>query len=488
MLYQQPRDGSLAREPVATLVSPAMIFTPQGLMLGAGTILVPAEGFRKLKSLKGHEQEVLALLSAAYGTAVAPHILDNVERAAKSWSEGDDFTAHIHLAHTGLHQLADFANAAHRLRMAKGALDHGASPRAVFEALRLDARYIDTLEKRYNPAQPRVPVGHPDGGQWTSGDSADSEEAGENASIGEKPKGQETQGSSVFARMPLPAAAPATSFFSSLDAAQALELGFFAARMLTIAGGAAAVFGLLFVPSPDNVHVEDDVEGIPGLRYSWNRDEATVYLKYDRSGGAQRTVALRINDKDEVLDEKGRVVGKVIGRNKIAIDTVAVLPDLVKQDEPRLCPEPEEDKSGSDQGKEYEENFARQYEDFVKRLINPPPEPPTPSGYVYYLPRPKGNPVSFDDCERKTGRIMFEIKGENNAKMLNSGYEVIETNSTAKILKQSARQLEASGGRALVYVFAEEEAALKAWELFNTKDKGREKITVVHIPWARKNP
>src|SRR6185503_9652309 len=158
-----PRDGSLARERAA-FASPAMIFTPQGLMLGAGTILVPAEGARKLKSLKGREQEVLVLLSAAYGTAVDPHVLNNVERAAKSWGEGDDFTAHIHLAHTGLHALDDFANAAHPLRMAEGALDHGASPRAVFEALRLNTGYIDTLEKLYNPAQPRVPAGHPDGG------------------------------------------------------------------------------------------------------------------------------------------------------------------------------------------------------------------------------------------------------------------------------------------------------------------------------------
>lgn len=54
--------------------------------------------------------------------------------------------------------------------MACGALDHGASPRAVFEALHLDVHYIDSLEKLYNPAQPRVPAGHPDGGQWTSGD------------------------------------------------------------------------------------------------------------------------------------------------------------------------------------------------------------------------------------------------------------------------------------------------------------------------------
>jgi hypothetical protein len=108
-----------------------MIYTPQGLMLGAGTILVPAERARKLKSLQGREQQVLALLSAAYDRAVAPSVLSNIEYAAKAWGEGDDFVAHIHLAHTGLHPLDDFARAAHRLRMAKGALDHGASPRAV---------------------------------------------------------------------------------------------------------------------------------------------------------------------------------------------------------------------------------------------------------------------------------------------------------------------------------------------------------------------
>jgi hypothetical protein len=165
-----------------------------------------------------------------------------------------------------------------------------------------------------------------------------------------------------------------------------------------------------------------------------------------------------------------------------------ILPDLVKQDEPRLCPKPEEDRPGSDQGKRDDKNLARQYEDFVKLLINPPPDGPTPRGFVYYLPRPNGNRVTFDDCERKTGSIMFEIKGENNAKMLNSRYEIIERNSTDKLLKRSASQLEASGGRAIVYVFAEEEAALKAQKLFDRTDEGREKIIILYIPWKRKNP
>jgi hypothetical protein len=169
VLHEQPRDGAFARQGV-TFASPSMIFTPQGLMLGAGTILVPADGPRKLSSLKGREREVLALLAAAYGTPIAASVLDGIARAAKCWSEGDDFTAHIHLAHTGLRALDDLPSAAYRLRMAKGVLDHGGSPRSVFEALRLDPRYVDALEKRYNPAQPRVPAGNPDGGEWTSGD------------------------------------------------------------------------------------------------------------------------------------------------------------------------------------------------------------------------------------------------------------------------------------------------------------------------------
>lgn len=446
MLYEQPRARSAARERAA-FASPAMIFTPQGLMLGAGTILVSAEGVRRLESLKGRERQVLALLSAAYGRAVAPSVLGNIERAAKSWSEGDDLVAHIHLAHAGLHTLDDFSRAAHRLRMAKGALDHGALPRAVFEALRLDACYIDTLEKLYNPDQPRVPAGSGrTSGQWTR----------------------------------------FLSWMAGLDAAAVAELGLFAARVATPVGGATAAFGLLFIPSPNNVHVEGEVPEIPRLRYSWNRDEASLLLTYDRPGAARRTVALRINE-DDVVDEQGRVVGKVIGDNRITIDAWAVLPDLVKRDEPRLCPAYELDRPGSDRGKKYEEDRARQYEDFVKLLINPPPEGPTPSGYVYYLSNPEqnGDPVSYDDCKWKTG-FMFEIKGETNAKLLIESFSKL--NRKKQILDQSARQLAASGGRPIVWVFAEKEAAQIVRDLFDEAGDGRETITVIYIPWTRRSP
>jgi hypothetical protein len=163
-----------------------------------------------------------------------------------------------------------------------------------------------------------------------------------------------------------------------LDAAQLFELGLYAARIALPLSGAAAVFGLLFIPSPNNVHVEGEVPEIPGLRYFWNRDEARLFLKYDRPGEVQRTVAIQL-DGDKLRDQRGEVVGHIIGGNRVAIDTIAILPDLVKQDEPRLCPAHAPDVAGSDQGKPYEENRSRQYEDFVKLLINPPPDVPTPS-------------------------------------------------------------------------------------------------------------
>jgi hypothetical protein len=167
-----------------------------------------------------------------------------------------------------------------------------------------------------------------------------------------------------------------------------------------------------------------------------------------------------------------------------------VLPHLVRQDEPRLCPAYEPDRPGSDRGKKYEEDRARQYEDFVKRLINPPPEGPTPSGCVYYLPNPEenGKPVSYDDCEWKTGSMMFEIEGETNTKLLTSRYDGLTVSATGKILKQSERQIAASGGRPIVWVFAEKEAAQFVLDLFDKVGRGRQFITVVHIPWTRTNP
>lgn len=79
MPHEHLRDEWSARERPAT-INPTMFFAPEGLVLGAGTILLHADGPRRLQSLRGQEARVLALLAAAYGRAVAPAVLGNIER------------------------------------------------------------------------------------------------------------------------------------------------------------------------------------------------------------------------------------------------------------------------------------------------------------------------------------------------------------------------------------------------------------------------
>ena len=322
----------------------------EGLVLGAGTVLVPTGSLRRLQSLEGQEARVLALLSAAYGRAVAPSVLGNIRRAAKAWGEGDDCLAYIHLAHARLPTLQDPYDAARRLFIVDCFLKAGASPRAVFEALRVTTAYIDAVEKFFNPDQPRVPAGSGrTSGEWTD----KSEEAGGDDAARAGTAGQAAQGSSVLGRAPLPLA----GFLGELNAVQAAELGAYALRVLSPAGAAAALFGLLFIPSPNNLRVEGEVPEIPGLRYSWNRDELALHLTYDHAG-AQRTFAAYL-DGDVFRDEDGRVIGRVIGDNNVAVDLFAVLPDLVKKkDEPRMCPAPEPDVPGSDRGLQYGEDTS----------------------------------------------------------------------------------------------------------------------------------
>jgi hypothetical protein len=479
VLYEQARDESHVRECAGPIYS-TMTFVAEGLVLGAGTVIVPTEGSRRLESLRGQEARILALLSAFYDGPTAPSALGNIERAAKAWREGDICLAYIHLAHAVVSRPRELRSGAYRLEMAQCALKCGSSPRAVFKALHLDARYIAAIEKAYNPDEPRVPAGSGStSGEWTSGDVTT---GGADAAT-DGTSGDRKQGSSFVARMAL----PASSVLGDLGAGQVAELGAYASRLLSLGpiGAAVAAFGLLFIPSPNDIHVEGEVPEIPGLRYSWNRDETWLSLTYDRGDEAQRTFALQV-DGDFIRDDDGKVVGHVIGGNRIALDTFALLPDLVKEDEPRLCPAPAPDAAGSDQGRPYEENRARQYEDFVKLLINLPPTGPTPSGFVYYLPNPQdGDPTSYDDCKWSNG-ILFEIKGERYAELLKS--PLIVESIAEGFIKQSGRQIAASQGRPIVWIFAEPEAAEFARRLFDSTDEGRERITVVYVPWTRKIP
>jgi hypothetical protein len=79
VLDHQYRGGLRAFERCAP-ISSALRFAPEGLVLDAGTVLLRADGPRRLQSPKGCEARLLALLSAAYGRSVDPTVLGNIER------------------------------------------------------------------------------------------------------------------------------------------------------------------------------------------------------------------------------------------------------------------------------------------------------------------------------------------------------------------------------------------------------------------------
>jgi len=132
VLNQQLRGGSRAPAPIEP-ISTVFRIAAEGLVLGAGTVLLPAEGPRQVRTTKGSEAPVLALLSAAYGRAIDPAVLGNIERAAKAWNTGDDCLAYIHLAHARLGELQYPHDAAQRLVIVDAFLKAGCSPQTVFK-------------------------------------------------------------------------------------------------------------------------------------------------------------------------------------------------------------------------------------------------------------------------------------------------------------------------------------------------------------------
>jgi hypothetical protein len=260
---------------------------------------------------------------------------------------------------------------------------------------------------------------------------------------------------------------PAAGFLGELGAAQVAELGAFASRLLGPVGTAVAAFGLLFVPSPNNVRVEGDVPEVPGLRYSWNRDETLLHLTYEDPDGGQHTFSAQL-DGDVFRDAQGRVIGRVLSGSNVAIDAAAVSSDLVDEDEPRLCPDPVKDRRTNDKG--------LAYENYIKSIVNP--DNPTPPYMGYRLPN-AANAFTFDDCEHSTV-TMVEIK-YGYAKFLESswGRGLVER----MFLKQALDQIQAAGTRSVRWYFSQEQVANYAGKIFRNADEGRENIEIIFEPW-----
>ncbi|HZK88587.1 MAG TPA: hypothetical protein VFC56_00415 [Stellaceae bacterium] len=121
-------------------IDPTMSLRVDGLVLGAGTVLVKQQNGRygELRLvIDGDEERLLALLAVAYGRDVSPTVLGNIRRAARDWNRGEKCLASIQLAHSRLPPLPAGEAAPFRLFAADLLLDEGMNPRELLAIIYL---------------------------------------------------------------------------------------------------------------------------------------------------------------------------------------------------------------------------------------------------------------------------------------------------------------------------------------------------------------
>ena len=195
---------------------------------------------------------------------------------------------------------------------------------------------------------------------------------------------------------------------------------------------------------------------------------------------AGKVLSQRMSTATRYATTRGGSSAGVLPDGGILIESAVASPDLVKDDEPRLCPIPGPDKPNE---------LGREYENYVKLFVNPPPNT-TPSGIGFQLPNPveSGKLVNYDDCRLTTG-MMVDAKGPGYDGLLaaSKSTPVPEWSSVVREWwLESGRQVDASGGRPVRWYFAELPVALFARKMFDDdKDGGRQSIQVVFLPWSK---
>jgi len=276
--------------------------------------------------------------------------------------------------------------------------------------------------------------------------------------------------------------ASATSLLGQLPAETIAGLAELAARMTA----ATMVFRILFIPSNGSVVVEGKVANAPDLSYRYDRDTGIVQVWQDDWKGARTLLDTgRIGVDGRFYDESGDVIGRALSsaavidpdtlpgyRSQSNTDAGAATRPLALADtaDPKLCPDPSLDRPGA-----RSENIA--YQQYVSILVN---GRALPAGLAVSLWNPvSGKFVVFDDCRLSDG-TMIDAKGPRYAYLLQ--YQQPRESLTQEFLDQANRQLQAAGGRQIVWHFAEREAADFVRILFEANDIH---IKVLYTPWRR---
>jgi hypothetical protein len=493
MLAEQLDKQWRARK-AAVPIDAMMTFAPEGLVLGAGTVLAPAEpgGERQTIRLDGREARLVALLCAAHLRPVATGALKHIRKAAERWSEGDTSLAQVHLALSRMDRLGDPA-AAQRLFLADELLKAGTPPTALLRALNLDPSALEPLEKEYDPEQLRVPAGSGrPSGRWTSngGGASDGSGTSEPAGGGE---GQSATGAAADLRANLlpvkydprdnsagkprlelfqtpPEMVPpivGRPWFLGLTGEQIGALALFTLRF----AGPTAALGTIFIPFNKSLRQEGVIAGWPPIQYLWHSDERTLVFSYLGPNWRQITTTAELGKDGIFRDVDGKEIGRVLPGRGVVIDRSALLPQEARgEDEPTLCPRPVPDVPRGDRGVPFE--------NYMKLLVNP--GNPTPSGFGVRMTDPAtGATAMFDDCQRRS-RIFFDYKGVTYAKLLGSSFS---KSPMGKLVGEAERQVAAAPREHIVWVFAEKAAMDAVEEKFNGNDKLRNHIQFIYEPW-----
>jgi len=490
-------------------IDPAMTFAPEGLVLGARTVLAPAatDGDRWTIRLEGSEARLAALLAAAHLRPVTPEALNHIRKAAERWNEGDAGLAQVHLALSRLGPLD--APGAQRLFLADELLKAGTPPDVILRALNPSPSAPEPLGKEYNRDQPRVPAGNGrPSGQWTSDGGTGGTPSPAVRSVASAADGATSAvvapvGNPGHALSPADFSAPAVADVDTTPtrAPSASDFGVPAAatsgalvgsaewltllsraRLVALAAAIApaAVGGvalnLILVPNKSLRH-EGVIPGQPPIHYLWHNDQRSLVLMSTSADGVHNTAIGVLGEDGGFRDDRGRIIGRLLPNGTVLILLGALVAvKAAEKVEPDFCPKPGPDKPGRDVA------IDRDFEDYVKEFVNP--GNPTPRGYGYQLPNPEngGKLVFLDDCQHHTGD-MHEIKRGYDEITTNPKKGFIRNNIDKQWIEQSGSQLNATKGHALVWDFSNQIAADHARELFIKNNQGRENIEIRVLPW-----
>ena len=307
--------------------------------------------------------------------------------------------------------------------------------------------------RKYNPDEPRVPAGNPDGGQWTSGGD-----------------GGGTPQTSAGGASPLLGAAIGAIASDAITAAGSLlgDIGAAATAGLEALGGAlsgpAAFLGFIFIPTNSVLTATGTLPGQPDIDYSLDQD--TGHLLLYRNGevlfdGMPGSDGLYHGTDGSTF---GRMVNGTMVLDPAVLPGIDASPDTAatsdadagaqatrdtSSDQPKLCPDPTADRPGG------KSDRAQAYQEQITGL---------PPGLAVAL-----NGVVFDGCRESDG-TMLEAKGPGYAWAM-TGPDAWMNNYTGVegIMDQAGQQSTAAAGRAIEWHFAEGPVADYFREAFASK-------------------